>query len=47
VEKKRVSARWMNEEKTGGGELITRMNDTKWREVTLAFPRAPPHLPPA
>jgi hypothetical protein len=29
VEKKRVSVRWMNEEKTGGGDLITRRNDTE------------------
>jgi hypothetical protein len=47
VEKKRASARWKNEETTGGGELITGRNGAKWREVTLAFPRAPPHLPPA
>jgi hypothetical protein len=49
-EKKRASARWKNGgsgEEEGGDELITRRNGANWRAVTLAFPRAPPLLPPA
>jgi hypothetical protein len=34
-------------EEEGGGEIITRRNGANWRAVTLAFPRAPPLLPPA
>jgi hypothetical protein len=50
VEKKRASARCKNGrggEEEGRGELITRRNGANWGGVTLAFPRAPPLLPPA
>jgi hypothetical protein len=40
LEKKMASARWKNEERSGGGELITR------RAVILAFSRGRPRLLP-
>jgi hypothetical protein len=39
--------RWKIEERSDGGELITRRDGAKRRAVTLAFPRARPRLPPA
>jgi hypothetical protein len=41
LEKKMASTRWKNEETSGRGELITRRDGVKRREVTLAFARAP------
>jgi hypothetical protein len=40
VEKKMASTRWKNEETSGRGDLITRRDGVKRREVTLAFARA-------
>jgi hypothetical protein len=47
VEKKMVGTRWKNEERSDGGELITRRDGMKRRAVNLAFPRTHPRLPPA
>ena len=47
AERKRASASERMEERDGDGEHITRSDGGKGRAVTLGFPRAPPHLPPA
>ena len=47
AERKRASASERMEERDGDGEHIMRSGGGKGRAVTLGFPRAPPHLPPA
>ena len=47
AERKRASASERMEERDGDGEHITRSDGGKGRAVTLGFPRAPRHLPPA
>ena len=47
AERKRASASERMEDRDGDGEHITRNDGGKGRAVTLGFPRAPPHLPPA
>ena len=47
AKRKRASASERMEERDGDGEHITRSDGGKGRAVTLGFPRAPPHLPPA
>ena len=47
AERKSASTSERMEERDGDGDHITRSDGGKGRAVTLGFPCAPPHLPPA
>lgn len=46
MEKKSSSARWKNEERTGGGELITKRNGVKGEGGNPRFPVRTSSSPP-